>query len=109
LKIARGVPQLTAYKSKLEARYAERLKLRAHAGEILWWAYEPINFRLGDGATYKPDFGIMLANFELEMHETKGWWREAARIRIKCAASLYPFRFIGVTHDKERGWEFEEF
>ena len=33
----------------------------------------------------------------LELHECKGFWRDDARVKIKVAASLYPFKFIAVT------------
>jgi hypothetical protein len=79
--------------NKMEAQYAQRLDLEKHAGEILWWGYEAIRLRLANGAWFKPDFAVE-GRFGLEFHETKGHMREAAHVRIKVAASLYPmFRF----------------
>jgi len=44
-----------------------------------------------------------------EIHETKGHWREAARVRIKVAADLYPwFKFVAVKWDKKQ-WVYEDF
>ncbi len=54
-----------------------------------------------------------LAGREIEIHETKGFWEEDARIKFKVAAATYPFRFIGVTRETSRiglkVWTFEEF
>jgi hypothetical protein len=48
----------------------------------------------------------------LEMHEVKGFWQDDARVKIKVAASIYPFRFVAVTARAKKhggGWEREEF
>lgn len=95
--------------TKLERAYAERLDALKHAGEVLWWVYESVNLKIGEGAWFKADFFVMKAGGELEVHEAKGFWAEAARVRIKVAASLYPFRFIAVTYSKREGWKTEEF
>jgi hypothetical protein len=94
--------------NKLEAEYAARLKNLAHTGEIAWWAFEPIKLKLARLTTYTPDFLVMRADGLLECHETKGFWQDDARAKIKIAAELFPFRFIAIT--KKRGeWVFEEF
>jgi hypothetical protein len=101
--------QLEPKMNGLEARYATHLDFRKHAGEVAWWRFNTIRFRIGKGAWYKPDFMVVLvAALELEVHETKGHWREAARVRIKTAADLYPLRFVAVTEDED-GWHFERF
>jgi len=44
----------------------------------------------------------------MEMHEVKGFWQDDARVKVKVAASLYPFRFVALTH--KRGiWQIEDF
>jgi len=94
--------------NKLEAGYAAYLDVLKHSGEVLWWRFQPWNLRLADGATFKPDFGVMMRDLGMECHETKGHWREAARVRIKIAAAEFPFKFIAI---KRVGgsWEREEF
>jgi hypothetical protein len=94
--------------NKTEAAYAAQLEVRKSLGEILWWRREPMRLRLADDSYYKPDFGVLPANRVFELHETKGFWREAARVRIKVAAELFPFKFIAITRAKD-GWEREEF
>ena len=55
-----------------EAEYAHLLEVRKLAGEIVWWAFEPMRLRIGKGAFYKPDFGVKLASGETEFVEIKG-------------------------------------
>ena len=94
-----------SYKSGLERNYAERLDLLKHAGEIVEWRYEGIKFKLGKGAWYTPDFLVVYED-RFELHETKGFWREAALVRIKVAASAYPwYRFV-VVQCKKKVWTF---
>lgn len=98
--------------NKTEAAYAAHLELRRIAGEILSWKFNCVRLKIATGkkaAFYKGDFFVELASGYFEVHETKGFWREAARVRIKVAAGLYPyFRFVAVER-KGGGWEFEEF
>lgn len=94
--------------NKTEAAYAQHLDLLKHAGEVLWWRFEPLKFRLADGAWFKPDFGVLLAGRAFELHETKGFWREAARVRIKVAAEQFPFKFVAIKRDGA-SWMREEF
>lgn len=101
-------PKATAYKSNLEANYAMWLDAEKARGTIRDWAYEAESLRLGQGAWYKPDFRVVTADGFVEMHETKGFWREAARVRIKAAAALHPYRFKAIQKDKQ-GWKIEEF
>jgi hypothetical protein len=92
----------------LERRYAEHLALRKVAGEIAWFAFEPIKLRLAKATFFTPDFFVMLADGELQAHECKGHWEDDARVKIKCAAEAFPFRFVAVTHSRD-GFAYEEF
>lgn len=94
--------------NKLECAYASHLEALKLAGEVLWHRFEPMKLRLANGAYYKPDFGVKLRDGSFEFHETKGFWREAARVRIKVAAELFPFKFIAITRDGGN-WKREEF
>jgi hypothetical protein len=94
--------------NKTEAAYAAHLELLKHAGEIVWWKFEPMKFRLADATFYTPDFSVLTKDGYLEMHECKGHWEDDARVKIKVAASLYPFRFIAVTRSGD-GWKTEDF
>jgi hypothetical protein len=59
--------------------------------------------RLADKTFYSPDFAVLTkADGTLEMHEVKGFWQDDARVKIKVAASIYPFKFIAVKAQKRR-------
>lgn len=94
--------------NRLESEYAAYLRGLQHAGEVLWWAFEPIKLKLARLTTYTPDFVVMTKDGTLECHETKGFWQDDAKVKIKVAAEKFPFRFVAIT--KKRGqWETEEF
>jgi hypothetical protein len=93
-----------------ECDYAAHLRARQAAGEVLWHAFEPVKLRLAEATFYAPDFLVMIKDGSLECHEVKGFWRDDARVKIKVAASLFPFRFIAAQRAKGgAGWIFEEF
>lgn len=94
--------------NRTEAKYAQRLEERRRNGGIAWFKFEAVKLRLADKTFYTPDFAVMLTDGTLEMHEVKGFWEDDARVKVKVAASLYPFRFIAVTH-KRGAWSQEDF
>ena len=95
--------------NETEKRYAQSLDLRVHAGEILWWMYEGMTFRLAKRTTYTPDFNVMLPDGEIECHEVKGFWIDDARVKIKVAAEKFPFVFKAYkVRPKKDGGGFEE-
>lgn len=99
-------------RNKLEAAYERHLEARKHAGEVLWYKFEGMKFRLADNCFYLPDFAVMLASGEMQLHETKSYWVDGAKEKIKIAAELYPFRFIAVYALPKKdggGFRYEEF
>lgn len=102
----------TGAMNKTETRYSAHLEARKFAGEILWWRFEGMKFRLADNTFYTPDFNVLLANGSLEHHEVKGYWQDDARVKIKVAADLYPMPFLAVKERPKRdggGWDVEVF
>lgn len=94
--------------NKLETQYSTMLQKLKLMGEIEDWRFNSIRVMLGEGAWYKPDMLVVFSD-RFEFHEVKGFWREAARVRIKAAAHMYPwFRFKAVQY-KNHAWEYEEF
>jgi len=83
--------------NKIEAAYGDLLKGRP---DVVWTEFEGITLRLGDDCRYTPDWPLMLADGTLEMHETKGFMRDDALVKIKAAAARYPFRFVLVRREK---------
>lgn len=75
--------------NKTEARYAERLEGQRLTGDIAWWGFEAIRFRLADNTFFTPDFLVMLPDGQLTLHETKGFMREAASLRLRITSEAY--------------------
>ena len=95
--------------NKLEEKYAAYLELQRQAGQIVFWRYEAVKFRLADRTWYNPDFYIMRPDGSLEIHETKGHWEDDARVKIKATAEQFPeFWFVAVQW-KGGEWQFERF
>jgi hypothetical protein len=94
--------------NKTEAKYAGELELLKRAGVIQWFMFEGIKLRLADKTFYSPDFFVMLADGTLECKEVKGFWQDDARVKIKVAASMYPFKFTAVKIIRG-SWEEESF
>lgn len=81
--------------NKTEAEYAAMLELRKRAGEIAWYAFEPFKIRLADRTFYDIDFGVMLADGRLEVHEVKGSFiTDDGRVKLKVAAEHFPAQFF---------------
>lgn len=95
----------------LESAYAQYLEGLLYAGEILLWMFERVRLTLAGRTTYLPDFFVVRADGAAEFHETKGFWRDDARAKIKIAAQEFPcFGFVAVQRNKNTGaWEFERF
>lgn len=96
------------YRSKWEAQFHEVLKARFPNA---WIEYEPMRLRLANNTTYTPDFCVV-ENGRITFWECKGFWRPAARVKIKVAARLYPWaKFVAVIKQKKKnggGWAEEE-
>ena len=111
MRFAKGIVRQPGGMNKTEARYAQELQLMQRAGLIRWHGFEALKLRLADNTFYTPDFAVVAQDGVLEMHEVKGFWEDDARVKIKVAASLFPFRFVAVRAIPKRkggGWEREE-
>lgn len=95
--------------NKTEQAYAAHLELRKAAGEVLWYRFEGLKLRLADNTFYTPDFVVLAADYALECHEVKSFWMDDARVKIKVAAELYPFRFKALKpRAKKHGGGYDE-
>jgi hypothetical protein len=95
-----------------ERKMAEYLEAMKHRGEIVDYWFEAITFKLAKDTRYTPDFAVMLASGEMQFWEVKGFWHDDARVKIKVAAAMFPFVFIGcrlVPQKRGGGWDFEVF
>lgn len=99
--------------NKTEQERARELDTLLAAGSIITWRFEPFRMRIADdNAFYTPDFMVVGSDGLITIEEIKGHWEEAALVRIKVAASLYPFRFVALRKRPKRdggGWECRTF
>ncbi len=98
--------------NKTEAAYERHLNSRLNSGELLWYKFEGVKLRLADKTFYSPDFFVMRKDGVLEVRETKGFWTDDAKVKIKVAASIYPFVFkaiYAIPKKQGGGWKEEDF
>ncbi len=98
--------------NKTEERYANMLEGMKAIGAIKWYKFEALKLRLADNTFYTPDFAVMRDDDVMECHEVKGFWMDDARVKVKVAADLYPFRFFAVKERPKKaggGYEYEAF
>lgn len=91
----------------LETQYAAHLEQEKSYGFIQWYAFEALTLKIADDCRYTPDFIVMHANGELQIHEVKGYWMDDALVKIKAAAEKFPFRFMSfspIPKKKGGGW-----
>ncbi len=101
----------TGTMNKTEESYSRLLETLVACGDLLWFKFEGVKLRLAASTFYSPDFIVMRNTGALECHEVKGFWADDARVKIKVAASIYPFKFIAAQPvAKAKGsWKIEEF
>jgi len=101
--------------NRTEQRRAERLEALRTLGQIHDWRYEPMKFRLADNTWLTPDFLVIENDGSVTLEDVKGrakaggpWVEEDARIKLKVAASRYPwFRWTIVWEAKGGAWNVE--
>ena len=81
--------------NKTEAAYALHLAAQQHIGQINLFLFESVKLRLADKTWYCPDFLVWFTGAETpDFHEIKGFERDDAIVKFKCAAELFHrFRF----------------
>jgi hypothetical protein len=89
--------------NKTEAAYADHLEQLKRIGQVLWYKFEGMKFRLADKTFLTPDFAVMMEDGHMELHDTKGFMTDDANVKIKVAAEMYPFLFVIVRRAKT-GW-----
>jgi len=95
--------------NKLEQKYAEHLQKLKLIGEIRNWNAQPTKLILAYRTTYTPDFRVLMNDDSIEYHETKGFMRDDAAVKLKVAAMLYPqFVFRLVKWDNKKGWNIKQ-
>jgi hypothetical protein len=101
------VPPRVSGMNRLEADYALLLEARKRAGEVREYHYEALTLKLAHDTRYTPDFFVVLADGECELHETKGFFRDDSKVKVKVCARMYPFR-VKLIRRKGLQWQIEE-
>jgi len=83
------------YASKLEAEYADRLRLRKEAGEVIGWL-EQVPLHLPGKTKYVVDFLVFETSGAVRFIETKGHETETWRLKNRQVKELYPWLEIEV-------------
>lgn len=91
---ARWKPKVRGVPNKLEQRHRDTVIADGiKRGEYVDCLYEALSFSISHDETrivYTPDFVILRADGELEVHEIKGHlYRGDSRVRLRLAASRY--------------------
>lgn len=100
--------------NKTESAYERDLRDAQTLGDILWYRFEGLKLRLADNCFLTVDFAVLAKDGVLEMHDIKGAraiYTDDAKVKMKVAAELYPFRFKVIFPRPKReggGWEVDE-
>jgi hypothetical protein len=82
--------------NKLETAWLAEMRRRNYE----WIGVQNITLKLADDLRYTPDFSAKVGG-DLVFFETKGFFRDDARGKLKTAARQFPlFRFVLVTKEK---------
>lgn len=97
--------------NRLETKYAAHLDTLVAVHEVRQYRFEPMKLRLAPSTYLDVDFLVWMDNNTVELHEVKGHWEDDARVKIKVAATMFPWwRFVGVQWDKQaKDWKYERF
>jgi len=97
--------------NKLEKAYRDYLFMQQRAGKVHSYKFESCKFRLADNTWYTPDFLVIMPDGQVELHETKGFWEDDARVKIKVFAEAYPEYVVrAITLNKKtKQWVVETF
>jgi hypothetical protein len=106
-----------------EKKFAQYLELRRQIGEVAWWCFEGMSFKIGERCYYTPDFPVMFSTCEMHIFDVKGTQRKQnkagevyetdyteddARVKLAACATLYPFPFSIAYLDGLGNWAFKQ-
>jgi hypothetical protein len=93
--------------NRTEEDYGSRLEILRRSGQILQWGFQAMTLRLGADVRYTPDFTVLVpvgpGLCRLEQHETKGYMRDDAKVKVTVAAALFPWMTFFVVRSEGKG------
>lgn len=96
--------------NKTEAAYAQRLEAMKHSGQILDWKFHVLRVRLADATFYEPDFLVLTAEREIQIHEVKGGFTtDKGQMKVKLCAEVLPWFRVFKCSKKGGEWLIQEF
>lgn len=108
LALSLPAPDLFAGMNGTERRRGIELEAMKRDGLIREWRFESVTLKLAPDCRYTPDFYVIDNAGAVTLEETKGFWRDDAKVKIRVAARLFPeftFRALrlvkGVWHEEE--------
>lgn len=90
--------------NKTEAAYLSHLRQQGHQ----WVGVQSLTLKLGDDCRFTPDFWVITKDGALVFHETKGFMRDDALVKLKTAARQFPFASFLLVKRKAGTWEIRE-
>lgn len=96
-----------------EQAYARYLDALVAHGTVLEWLWEPMRLRLGNNCGYTPDFLRIAPDGEVQLVDVKGrkgdsfWAEPDAMIKLRMAASMFPFIFAVAWQGQDGVWKHE--
>lgn len=107
------VVDLFADMNGTEKARAIELEAMRRDGRIASWAFERVTLKLADDCRYTPDFFVVDLLGGITFEETKGHWRDDAKVKIRVAAEQFPqftFRALVAKPKKDGGgWAITDF
>lgn len=109
--------------NRTETAFVRHLEALMHAGEVLWFKFEAMTFKIAEGVRYTPDFIALFSSGQLVAFEVKGTTTKKlksgtvkapyfhdgdAKPKIKIAADMFPLAFK-VVYLVAGEWVEEEF
>ena len=104
--------------NQLERDFGDLLETQFRRGEIAWYAFQRLTFKLGDDCRYSPDWNVVTASGLLIQYECKGtkvvkgkaklYARDDAMVKIRSAASIFWWAKFVVVWRFKGVWQFDE-
>jgi len=104
----RAVQRREGVMNGMELEFYNMLDLRRRAGEFSHVYFEQITLKLAADLRYTPDFAVYTAAGLLVFYETKGFFRDDARVKVKMAAEVFPMHTFYLARKFRGAWDYEE-